>query len=369
MSLIEMGQWDKYNLPSGYVDFNPIDKKLYRYLRCKRSNTGKYYVITIHYKADPFKRDPAWSKNALEQQTSQKDYRREYELDWTSAAGEVYYPEFAINSSKFIRMVHYNPSLPVYRGWDFGFRHPACVWFQKVGGRCHLLHELLPSDIDTHSFRDLVRYLSGQLDYEGLERRHRAISWVKKIKETSVRYGEKEIPLPEPPWFPPTARFIDYSGPECYSAHKVESEAKERNDFQVLQSAGITLNVFTQPPSAREEVIRRLFHDGGDGHGPLMRVSPFCPILIEGFGGGIAYALPTERNPEPEEVAKDGYYEHPHDGFGYAAVNVFSVAEPQGQGSEYPAVRSEGEREQQIWEHNKPEMLDEEIFEDMSEWY
>ena len=46
---------------------------------------------------------------------------------------------------------------PLIRGWDFGRRHPACVWLQTtVDGRIHVLHELLGTDIELRDFAQQV---------------------------------------------------------------------------------------------------------------------------------------------------------------------------------------------------------------------
>jgi len=50
-----------------------------------------------------------------------------------------------------------DPSLPILRGWDFGYRAPAVAWLQYDRyGRLLLLHELCPKNLSTDSLIDLV---------------------------------------------------------------------------------------------------------------------------------------------------------------------------------------------------------------------
>lgn len=277
-------------------------------------------VFELDYVADPAKCDPAWAAAMRLKMPSDKEWRREFLRDWTSAAGDAFYPEFGLEPHRFIRRAPLVLDLPVCRGWDLGYRHPACVWFQRAprSGRVWVLREIMPENIDTHSFRDLVLYLSGQRTLEQLQGRPAALAWVKKIQD--------DPRLPSPPWFEAPAsgpiRWLDFSGPEALKVSAtVEGETKERTDKAILEAEGIRLECFSMPISARESVIRRLLHTAPDGF-PAVLFDPACPILIEGMNGGIAYPRPTKTNPDPREPDKDGYYEHLHDALGYALVNV-----------------------------------------------
>lgn len=44
-------------------------------------------------------------------------------------------------------------TLPIVRGWDFGWHHPACLWVQRTPtGHIHWLHELQGTDEELRSF-------------------------------------------------------------------------------------------------------------------------------------------------------------------------------------------------------------------------
>ena len=311
---------------SGFFHFPFQDLALETHFRAKKTRAG-YVVCTVEAECDPAKRDPGWHHQQI-RLMGYKDYRREHRLDWTSAAGDLYYPEFSNDPDRFvIPALAFVKDAPVYRGWDFGIRHPACVWFQYIQGRAQVLREVLPEQIDSYSFCKLVLYLSGQLEEAQLQRYPRAMRWANKLSNMDpTRWGEKEYLFPSPPWFPEGTRFIDYAGPEVYNPHaNVEKETQERNDFEILASNGIYLGILATRVAARVAVVRKLMLPTAGG--ARLQISPHCRDLCAGLGGGITYKKESMNDPEPEAPAKDGYFEHLHDAFGYGIINLVSVTE------------------------------------------
>ncbi|MFQ5473974.1 MAG: hypothetical protein ACE5FA_13980, partial [Dehalococcoidia bacterium] len=181
-----------------------------------RWNSKGYCIVTVDYWADPNKRDPKWAEKEKRKYPDIRSWRREMERDWTMASGESFYPEFQFRQESFVRAVPYIlPDKPVIRGWDFGYKFPACVWMQQAdSGRVAFLRELMPMHISIHDFRDLVRYLSGEVPLELLKahNRERALREVRRIEAANERPYNK---YPKPPWFERDTKFIDFSGPEA----------------------------------------------------------------------------------------------------------------------------------------------------------
>lgn len=279
----------------------------------RRTSKG-IVVVEIDPWADPAK-DAAWLEAKRRKMPSEVAFRREYLRDWTSAAGTPYYPEFSESPKRYIcACTGLVPGQPIIRGWDFGYRRPACVWFQPSPnkGRVWFLREVMGENIDTHSFRDLVLYLSGQLDIEDLKRRPKALAKVQAIRENPK--------LPPPPWFshsPEGLRFIDYAGPEALKRHpEAEGDDAARVDAEILQRGGIHLRTFYTTPKGRAKIMRRLLLVQADGH-PGALFDPACRELVMGMGGFIVFAKPTKEQPESNDPQKDGYYENLHDAAGY----------------------------------------------------
>lgn len=277
-----------------------------------------YTVVELDYWADP-DRDEAWAARQMAAMPSLHAWRREFLRDWTTSAGSPFYPEVATDADRYIRRLPRLISGPVYRGWDFGYRRPACVWLQwsPASRRLWAIREVLPENLDTYAHRDLVLYCSGQRALDDLKNRPRALEWVRVLEDG---------PCP-PPWFPPGTRFVDYAGPEALQrTASVEHEHADRTDAAILRAEGIDLQVFTTSINAREQVMRSLLTIRPDG-APGLLLDPACRRLIEGMKGGIGYPEATKANPTPTQPRKDGFYEHLHDALGYAAINLCPIDE------------------------------------------
>jgi hypothetical protein len=288
----------------------------------RRYNSRGFLIVEADRWCDPA-HDAEWERRVRPKYT-ERAWRREQMRDWSISSGESFYPEFSSIRNVCIRPI---PALPtgstIVRGWDFGFKHPAVVWVvASPNGHVGILREIMPSNINSHNFRDLVRYLSGQLDLSDLYqmKRDRAIEIVDQITSS------KRWRYPKPPWFEPGMKFVDYAGHEALQTRSIEGEAKERNEVEVLRAGGINLHALATRISAREYVWRRLMMVWEDGM-PGMFIDPSCTLLIEGLGGGIVYPEATPGNPEPTDPKKDGFYEHLHEAAGYALINIVRVSE------------------------------------------
>lgn len=96
-----------------------------------------------------------WADNLkAELKIADRVWRREYELDFSIEPGKpAFQPPFTRKTHvPRIRMVA-NPGLPLLRGWDYGFHHPACVFAQIAGnGQMLYLDEMMGSDVQLTEF-------------------------------------------------------------------------------------------------------------------------------------------------------------------------------------------------------------------------
>lgn len=282
-------------------------------------------MVEIDYFADPAK-DAAWAAATRMGLLNEQQFRREFKRDWVTAKGKAFYPEYQLHRTKYVRVMPELINAPVYRGWDFGFNKPGCLWMQYSPSERRLwcLREMLPSDIDTNSFAILIKYLSGDVGRDTLAKWPKAAYWVNHLERQHERAKPHEKHKhPRPPFFPPGTHYIDYSGPECLkTSPQVEGETKERTDFDILTTHGIFLNHYSSRLKAREELIRSLLHIYDDGY-PGLLMDPACFHLDNGMAGGIAYPdKGTPSNPQPDDPRKDGHYDHLHDCLGYTVVNI-----------------------------------------------
>lgn len=299
-----------------------------------------YVVVTLMSSADPEKDTEEWLNQRRAEQPDDVAFRREFLLDWTSAEGNPFFPEFAEKASDYVQPHVVDPLKPVIRGWDFGRRKPACVWMQEQEGQVVVLYSLIGDDIDIHSFRDLVMFLSAEpmrvdlettdvnLELEVLKGRPAALRHLREIMDRRPWWpeGDPDKIQYNVPILPPGLTFEDYSSYEAYQKQAFDTEAGEKSSAEVLSSRGIHIRWLQKPESYGDNIIRRLMLKMPDGRYGLS-ISPMAPDLIVGLGGALTYAPSTTANPRPDKVRDDNYYINVYDAFRYGVVNMADVGE------------------------------------------
>lgn len=282
-------------------------------------NKKGWAVMEIRYDADPDKRSPEWLQATVDSMPDYQSFAREFLIDWTSTTGLPFYPVFykryAEERSYFIREQKAPPGAQVFRGFDFGFRKPACVWaYQSSDGVMRILREFTPENIDVYEFRDAVLVLSGELaiDSPRMKNRTRALQWLERVN-------------PEPPWFPAGTSFVNFCGVEARHVQSITGDHGEINDMEVMGGGGIELNIVNQRVSAGTYIIRQLMKDR-DGH-PCLMVDPSCVNLIGGLAGGLTFGDGTKATPLDDEVAPSPVHSHTHDALRYLVTGVVNVAD------------------------------------------
>lgn len=241
-------------------------------------------LVTIRWWAQANRRNRKWFDAMRARHESEFEFDQEFGINWNARSGDAYFPEFIRRGSKFFTI----PSpgvysdLPVFRGWDFGTSRPAVVWGQiDETGRVWVLREIAPTNIDIHQFRDLVLYLSGQLDIEEIERRcmTRALQIINEINDPESGY-------PPTPWFEGSLRqWIDHGLPEAVRPSTIVTTT-ERTDADVLASGGIYLQTAYVHLERREQVMRALLRLRPDGR-PGIIWDPACKQSLRMMNGGL----------------------------------------------------------------------------------
>lgn len=273
-----------------------------------------YDVVELDAWADPA-RDAHWHDEMRRRATSAADFARNVGRNWNITSGKTFYPEFAeIGREAYL----YEPpgllKVPVIRGWDFGYRAPAMCFSQysPKSDRWFVLREFCPHGISAHHFRDVVRYLSGQLGLEALDDPTR--EWVEMLSGLPG--------VPRPPWFPPGTPFVDLSGPEVNAVQSISArDPAQANVRQVFAAGGIEFAIQAGRVKARTDVLRRLLSLRADGR-PGILVSPVCVDVLAMLDGGLTFKKATPVNPKPEEPRKDGKHDNVNDALTYAVVGI-----------------------------------------------
>lgn len=293
----------------------------------RRNEAKNFSIVRIEHNADPKKRGAEWEAAAIKEMPSVADFRREMKIDRTSNAGKPFHPQFAESPRRFVVRCDQIPrNTTIIRSWDFGGR-PACLWsvWDARRKRLWILRELLGIDINTFQFRDLVKYMSGQMSLESLTALYendsdpRALQMLVSLKD--------EPAYPAAPWFEGAHRFVDFAGHEGRMGPRglVKSGVPQTAD-EILEQGGIHLYSRFTLHSSRTEIINGLSRIAEDGWARIL-LDPACKLLWEGLHSGIVYDKPTAKNPNPDKPMPHRTYSHLYDCLGYACANVLSVEE------------------------------------------
>lgn len=237
-------------------------------------NRNKFKIVYLHYTADPDKtRD--WAKELQRSYPSLDTWNQEMELDFTKATGRRVYTTF--ESNLHVKPLEAIPYRTIWRGWDFGFRNPACVWCQITPeGRLHILRELLGKEIVINEFASEVKRLSRK-------------------------------------WFPGYS-FQDAGDPSVTS----RGDKSLRTTASILRAPPFKVRIQSKKVGIDSGIrtIRNLLLSDIEGQVRL-KVDKSCTILIDGFLGGYT------RN-DYDEPVKDGYFEHVFDALRYLVTIGFN---------------------------------------------
>jgi hypothetical protein len=271
-------------------------------LHTYRTSAG-IQLVALHYTADEKERTLEAQEARRTGCTDVRAYSREHELDFSSAAGQgVFLNEWS--ASRHVMLAYFTPDplLPVYRGWDFGYRGQAVsfaqiaadgqlVWFDQI-----ILASVPLSRVIQEAQRRLLQYVGKPQKLVGMDERYTMLA----------------------------PQVVDVGDPSAM-AHNTQGETV----LAELQSHGI--NLLTKTTTGRKQdlvdQVRRLLLPRSDGK-PGMRVAKNVPEMehvIAGFQGGYIYRKAREGVADKEVPHKDGFYDHIFDGFQYLVDHAAPV--------------------------------------------
>jgi hypothetical protein len=176
-------------------------------------------------------------------------------------------------------MTKYLKTEPLFRFWDFGYRHPYVVYSQfDWAGRLLHLYEVIGENEEIEPFVRRVRTMEAKK-------------------------------------FPGHGKFIDHGDPAARQRKDTGSTLIE------LQKMGIQLNYQIHTIETGLKVMRLLLERVVEEEPVLQYDREGCPILIRALAGG--YHL----NEKTNEPVKDGVYDHPVDADRYGIVDIYGVQE------------------------------------------
>lgn len=270
---------DKVKRHCGFITTNPptVDHWIYKYF-VEKGNTNYHLVKSSTYD------NPYLPKDYV------ANLKQEYPENWVKRYldGEFGYvlqgePVF----SSFKESLHiddtlrYNPSLTLYRGWDFGWHHPAVVFVQIQDDCVVVLDEYMGDKIYLYDFVPHI------------------------IQFTNTYF--------------PNAKTLDY----CDPSGTAKNDRSEKTSVDILRTYNIHPLYKRVEVNAGIELINKLLNKLAKDGKPVLRFSPKCKILIQAMLGGYSY---QKRDNKIECVPmKDGYYEHLVDALRYVITNLYTA--------------------------------------------
>ena len=189
------------------------------------------------------------------------------------------------------RVLTANPHKPLILGWDYGFRHPACVVTQlDAKGRWLILREIMGDNITIDQFAGVV------------------------AEELATRFPGIEI------------QDFGYGDP----AGEAKTDKSEETSVEILRAKGF--KVMSEPSTyrKRKEIIEGKLGTLINGIPALVVNSTGCKTIVDGFLGGYHYPVIKQGQAhttiKTESPFHDGFYSHLMNGLEYIAINMFKPA-------------------------------------------
>lgn len=239
--------------------------------------------FSLHYSMHPH-RKVGWKEKMkpIIDPTDNGTWDREQELSFMTMEGMPVYSTF--KDYIHVTKIDFEPTKTtvINRGFDFGYRHPACVWswINSRGQRC-ILKEYGPTNTDIFEFVDEIVKISKA--------------------------------------FFPGCGFRNFPDPAGKQRWQAAGKNGERCALDVLATHGITDHEFTDIGiDTGLDIVRQELKLKRDGQ-PGLLIDEQCVDLIKAMKGG--YHYPDKATPD-EKPFKDHFYDDYCDADRYAAAGL-----------------------------------------------
>lgn len=124
------------------------------YTSVRRTTLG-CLIYTVNFRADPNKRGKDWIE-AASRQYSKKQWRQEFENDWTISSGKPVFEDYDTTKHVAPEIIRVEPNLPLYIGIDVGL-YPGFVFLQETtDGQVRVLRCCFGDNIELVKFAPRV---------------------------------------------------------------------------------------------------------------------------------------------------------------------------------------------------------------------
>jgi len=126
-------------------------------------------VLSVHYTADPERRDPEWKKRERPKYTTESAWQAEQEMQFSAGGGERIFAEVLARDAERIFIDPYtsgfepSPDWPLIAGFDFGKANPTAVLIASIDydGVIYVKSEFYQPGLSPREIVPLLRRLNG----------------------------------------------------------------------------------------------------------------------------------------------------------------------------------------------------------------
>ena len=234
---------------------------------------GAYKTLFIPSTADP-RRDAQWYRHNVTEAADPESARREHArtpADAFRAPEGAYFKRFS--REKHVKKLEIMANWQSFRGIDFGYRHPACLWAQRSpAGQTFIVDELLPENMTTPEL-------------------------VAAIKDREAGFG----------------LVIRVQASYCDPAGRATNTQTAASEFEIMRAAGLAPQ--GKPSGVRDGCVR-IMDLLADEAQPLI-ISERCSGLIR----ALSSVKPLRGKPEVYDTEHE-LFSHPLDALRYLLVNL-----------------------------------------------
>lgn len=247
---------------------------------CWKNPRNEFFVIDLHYTANPAKRGKEF-RESLRRTLPIRKFEMEYEKSWMTYEGRAVYEDFNPSIHILIDKPTFHVGLPLLIGWDSSGLTPAAVLGQIQGEQLVILREVICVGMGATRFIPYV---------------------ISQITQNYPQITDLE------------AQTISFFDPAGFR----KNEITEETYLQVMMKSGFK-KIRPGPMTWKKRVESVVEYLTQLAHGkPKFQIyEQDCPTLVAGLKGGFRYPdKVTEVEPDQAKPVKD-IHSHPNDALQY----------------------------------------------------
>lgn len=279
-----------------------------------RKNSAGWTIVTVPYTAVP-----NYDYDAATMGMTYEGIQREILIDWSTSLGKRVYPEFGREHHIALDSLIFDPSRPLYCGWDFGQYRPAFVVTQvNALGQWLIFNSISPNEetaLGVYQFAEIVAdYLNREF----------ALPNNKELKDLHlVHFGDPAGAAP-----PPRTGDSPKEIRSCFDIIRkgldIDVGVDSNGDAKSIRKPGFGWRIMPGKVGITErlEAVRARLTMTLQGGLPALVVDPGAEVIKEAFLGGYCYK--QRDNGTYEYQPQKNYYSNCMDAAGYIATRLFS---------------------------------------------